>query len=337
MTAVPRRRGFLLGKFMPFHAGHLYLCDVAAGLVDELTVMVCTRDCEPIPGRLRFRWVSDSVKPNVRVVHLHRDIPQEPKDHPEFWPIWRRTVRELHPEPIDLVFGSEEYVHRLASELEAAPLVLDIDRITVPISATRIRQNPAANWTYLPPAVRPYYQLRVCLLGPESVGKSTLSELLAGEFQSLHIPEYGRLYDAMFKQGAGWAAEDFVQLAQGHVTLREEIVRRAGPVVFEDTDLLQTLVWAEYLLGEIPEGLRQLLEGWEPAEYYLLLRPDVSWHDDGTRYSGDDRVRQWFFERLQHWLDSLALPYRIVEGAVWDDRAAMAREAVAALLEDSRK
>ena len=124
---------------MPPHEGHLFMCDVASELVDELSVLVCTRDCEPIEGNLRFTWMQASVKSNVQVLHLHRNIPQEPSEHPDFWNIWRETIQELHPESIDMVFGSEFYVNRLATELDAEPFVIDRERTMVPVSS---KTNP---------------------------------------------------------------------------------------------------------------------------------------------------------------------------------------------------
>ena len=56
------RRGFLLGKFMPPHAGHLFLCEVARARVDQLTVLLCSHDAEPIPGDLRAAWMADSLR-----------------------------------------------------------------------------------------------------------------------------------------------------------------------------------------------------------------------------------------------------------------------------------
>ena len=36
--------GMLLGKFMPPHLGHVYLCEFARGYVDELTIVVASRE-----------------------------------------------------------------------------------------------------------------------------------------------------------------------------------------------------------------------------------------------------------------------------------------------------
>lgn len=311
---------------MPPHEGHLFMCDVASELVDELTILVCTRDCEPIEGNLRFKWMQVSVKSNVRVVHLHRDIPQEPSEHPDFWNIWRETIQELHPESIHTVFGSEDYVKRLASELNAEPFIIDKERTMVPVSSTQVRDDPQGCWEHIPRAVRHFYQKRICLLGPESTGKSELSQTLAKEFDTKYVPEYGRTYDAAFKQGKNWQASDFTAIAEGHQVLQKQIAQRAGYVYFEDTDILQTAIWSEYLLGAIPDEVITLMRNWNFADFYLLLKPDIVWVDDGTRYSGDPEVREWFFIKLAALLSDLNLPYQVVDGKDWISRGSLAKE-----------
>jgi len=319
---------------MPPHEGHLFLCDVASELVDELTVLVCSRDREPIEGDLRFEWMQDSVRRNVRVLHLHQDIPQEPGEHPDFWNIWRDTIKELHPEPIHMVFGSEDYILRLARELGAEPFVLDRERIMVPVSAAQIRENPQAHWEYIPSAARMFFQKRICMLGPESTGKSRLSQSLAIKFNTQHVPEYGRTYDEMYKRGKNWRTNDFIAIAKGHRAVQNQIGQRSGLLYFEDTDLLQTIVWAEFLLGRVPEELSNLLENWNFAQLYLLLEPDVAWQNDGTRYSGNAEARTWFFDKLEALLLDLELPFRTISGVDWLERENTAKAAVNEFLVD---
>jgi hypothetical protein len=122
---------------------------MAAALVDELTVMVCTLESEPMPAGLRAEWMR-GLLPGVDVVHHDRDMPQAPGDHPDFWPIWGRAIREAHPDPIDYVFGSEPDVARLAEELGARPVPVDLGRRAFPISSSEIRDNPAGNWRHIP-------------------------------------------------------------------------------------------------------------------------------------------------------------------------------------------
>ncbi len=62
--------------------------------------------------------------PAARILHLHRDLPQTPEDHPEFWAIWRAAILEMLPEPATHAFASETYVFRLAEELGVVPVLI---------------------------------------------------------------------------------------------------------------------------------------------------------------------------------------------------------------------
>ena len=51
---------------------------------------------------------------------------------------------------------------------------------------------------------------RVCLLGAESTGKSTLAEALARRYATLWNPEYGRPYTQLGRPaGADWTGWEF--------------------------------------------------------------------------------------------------------------------------------
>ncbi|HYV87856.1 MAG TPA: adenylyltransferase/cytidyltransferase family protein, partial [Candidatus Polarisedimenticolia bacterium] len=86
--------GFLLGKFLPPHNGHVLLCDFARNFVDKLTILVCTLDRDPIPGHLRADWMREMF-PNCRVAHLTDDVPQEPSENPQFWETWKAIAKRF--------------------------------------------------------------------------------------------------------------------------------------------------------------------------------------------------------------------------------------------------
>ena len=318
MTAA--RRGFVLGKFLPPHAGHVFLCDSAAAMVDEMSVLLCSTDADPIDGALRQHWLS-GLLPHCRILHMHRDIPQAPEDHADFWTIWRAAIAEYHPEPIDRVFGAEAYVFRLAQELNATPVLIDPARSIFKVSSSAVRADPAGHWRFVPGPVRPYFQSRICLLGPESSGKSTLARLLADRFGATVMPEYGRDYDAYYRQGAGWGGDDFIALAETHRAMRQAMVGAAAPIVIEDTDALQTAVWAEMLLGRVPAALESLIADTGMADFYLLLTPDPNWIDDGTRYTGDRTTRTRFFDACKRRLRNMGAAFAEVSDADWQRRA----------------
>lgn len=308
------KRGFLLGKFLPPHAGHVFLCRTAARLCDQLTVLVCSLPDDPIPGEKRFAWMKELL-PDVRVVHHDRPVPQEPRDHPDFWSIWKGICQKAHPDPIELVFGSEPYVNRLAEELGARPLIVDAARLAFPVSGTAVREDPASVWQFIPGVVRPHFQKRIVLFGAESTGKSTMAEWLARQFNTLFVPEYGRTYDANRKSDI-WTRQDFEAIADGHEAMRASIAPEAGPVLIEDTDPLLTRVWEEFLLGKpASQSFDRPL-----ADLYLLQDIDMPWQDDGTRYQGDPEARAAFHERCKELLREVGANWRLVSGSSLERR-----------------
>lgn len=307
--------GFFLGKFMPVHAGHLLCAEVGKARCDVMTVLVCSTDSEPIDGEIRAQWVRDCLpQKGYRVIHMHRDIPQEPDDHPDFWAIWRAAIKEHHPEPIDWVFGSDDYVKRLASEVGARPFLVDQDRKAVPVSATKIRNAPQQHWDQIPAPVRPYYQRRLVLLGAESTGKSVMSHALAKRLNTVPIPEYGRDYDVLFRPSE-WRAEHLYDIIAGHKALADSMAKRDGPIVIEDTDAVQTLVWTEALLGDAPPEMIDLARQAIAGKIYLLLDHSTKWHDDGVRYFPDQEKRAFFTERLAHWLNAFGADWTLISGS----------------------
>lgn len=294
-------RGFLLGKFMPPHEGHVFLGRAASLLCDELTILVCSLEDDPIPGALRFEWMHE-LFPEARVLHWGEDIPQEPEDHADFWTIWRDLINKLHPEPVDRVFGSDPYVHRLAQELGAECVILDPDREAVPVSGAAIRKAPLEHWDLLPAVVKPFYLKRVCVFGPESTGKTTLAKDLAAHFETLYMPEYGRIYDEQFRPG-DWTPAHLVTIAETHEAMRRALGPKANRLLIEDTDVLLTAVWSDALAGAVDPWFDRDIE---LADLYLLTDIDVPWVGDGLRLFGEEEERRAFLRRQRQRLTRVA-------------------------------
>jgi HTH-type transcriptional regulator, transcriptional repressor of NAD biosynthesis genes len=180
-------RGMVLGKFMPPHAGHVYLIEFARRFADDLSVVVGTLAAEPIAGELRYRWVRE-LFPDVRVIHLTDENPQYPEEHPDFWEIWRRSLVRVLPAPPELVFASEAYGPKLAEVLGARFVPVDTGREALPVSGTAVRADPLRHWAFLPRCVRPHFLKRVSIFGPESTGKTTLARALARRFGTVAAP-----------------------------------------------------------------------------------------------------------------------------------------------------
>lgn len=316
---------------MPPTRGHQFLIEFARQYVGQLTVMVCSLERDPIPGELRFQWLRQ-LFPDVRIVHITEDLPQEPKDHPDFWRIWQRVMREAAPEGVDCFFASEEYGHKVADVLGCRYVAVDPQRQLVPISASQVRADPMRHWEMLPECVRPYFVKRVCIFGPESTGKSTLARDLAGHFKTVHAWEYAR--PLLDPQGGQCFPKDIPLIVRGQIATEEALARQANRVLFCDTDVLTTVIWSETLFGDVPPWIRELADR-RRYDLTLLLDVDVPWVDDEQRFFGRPDERRVFFERCRAALELRGRPYRVIRGG-WGERLEMACEAVRAVLAGGR-
>ncbi|MGK7905619.1 MAG: AAA family ATPase [Synechococcus sp.] len=317
----PTRTGMILGKFMPPHLGHQYLVDFARHYVDRLSVLVCSLACEPIPGHLRFNWMRQMF-PDADVIHLTDENPQEPQDHPDFWQIWHDSIRRVLPIGPDLVFASEDYGWTLAKILGAQYIPVDRDRTLVPISGTAIRTDPLGNWNYLPPCVRPYFLCRICIIGPESTGKSTLARQLADRYRTVYVNEYARsLLD--YKQGR-CDYEDIDRIARGQIASEEALAPQSNRILFCDTDLITTTIWSEVLFDRCPNWIRAEADR-RTYDLYLVTDCDVPWVEDCQR--NHPHQREWFRDRCIRELEQRDRSFVLLSGT-WEQRFLGACQAV---------
>jgi HTH-type transcriptional repressor of NAD biosynthesis genes len=315
-------RGFVLGKFMPPHQGHVLLCETARRLVDSLTILVCWLPDDPIPGPRRLAWMK-TLFPDCRVLGHDAVVPQAPGDDADFWPIWRGIVTAAHPEPIDCVFAGEDYGARLAEAVGAA-FTLVGPRADPGLSGSAVRADPWAHWDDLPGPVRPWFARTVCLHGPESTGKSTLAAPLAAHFDTIWVPEYGRVHCAL--NGFDLDAAGLTRIADVQRAMIAAALPRCNRVLVADTDALTTAAWSLMILGEVPETI-PLVPG---ADLYLLTDIDVPWADDGTRYFPDDERRRAFMRACRAVLEQAGARWADISGP-YDARFDQAVAAIGAL------
>jgi HTH-type transcriptional regulator, transcriptional repressor of NAD biosynthesis genes len=307
------KRGFILGKFMPPHNGHLLLCQTAAALVDELTILVCWLPDDPIAGQQRLAWMSEMF-PNCRVVGHDKIVPQAPEESQDFWMIWRDIVLASCPDGLDYVFASESYGRQLADVVGAHFWPVDLGRQLVPISGTEVRNDPLRNWRHIPAPVRPAFARKICLHGPESTGKSQLAKQLSDHFDTLFVPEYGRTYCEEF--GTDLVVEDLLKIGKTHHAMTLAATRQCNGTLILDTDPLMTAVWSDMMLGSVAGYHRDpwFAEFSDYADLYLLLDIDLPWHNDGTRIYGSAKERQHFFDLCKAELEVRGVKWALVQG-----------------------
>jgi len=317
--------GLVLGKFMPPHNGHVHLVSFAQHYVDTLYIIVEKIANESIPSELRCEWMK-KMFPACRVLHLQTIQPQDPSETPDFWTIWKNCLDSVLPEKPDYLFASEAYGLPLATIVGAQFIPVDPQRVACPISATKIRENATEHWEYLPAVVRPYFLKKVCIFGPESSGKSTLTKNLANHYRTIWVPEYARSYLELHKRDP--TEQDMLIIAKGQSCSERSLSEQANRVIFADTDPLSTRIWSEWLFGQCSSEILPLIDDHE-YDLYLLLSPDTPWHQDDIRYFPTER---WQFHKdCRQQLEAYGRQYVSISGP-WKERWQQAINAIDAML-----
>ena len=322
-------RGFVLGKFMPPHAGHLTLIQSASALVDQMTVLLCALPGDEIDGETRRGWLQ-SLFPAANIILFTEGAPQQPCDDPDFWRIWSGIVARVHPEPIDYVFAGESYGAELAQHVggQFVPLggrILSADQSGIGgISGTAVRERPWAYWDFLPPPARNHYALTIALHGVESVGKSTLAERLARHYQTILVPEYGRAHCET--HGTDCREADLLLIGEAQQASIEAARPWCNRILIADTDALMTAAWSQMMIGHLPDQLICHRK----ADLYLMLGTDAPFIDDGTRVYKTAEERDRFDRIARAALSVSRVPFVDIRG-LWDERFEAAVAAIDAL------
>lgn len=320
--------GLIIGKFYPPHLGHTFLIDTARAQVDHLTVMVCAEPRQSIPGHLRLEWMRE-LHPTCNVVLVEDTLGDDFKLWAEF------CVDYLGYSP-DLVFSSERYGEPFASAMGSRHVLVDLDRLNIPISATAIRDNPFQHWEFLAPCVRAYFVKRIVLVGAESTGKTTLAQQLADVYETEWVPEYGREYvEKRFagvplgEQNHDWAPEEFEHIAETQNAREIVACRTANKVLFCDTNAMVTSVWQERYTGQTTEKVVALRKAAQ-VDLYLVTDPTVTFKADSIR--DGEATRQELFDRFLFEAEQSGVPYIRLRGSV-EHCISQARAAVDAMIQ----
>jgi HTH-type transcriptional repressor of NAD biosynthesis genes len=171
---------------------------------------------------------------------------------------------------------------------------------------------------------------RVCLLGAESTGKTTLAAALAERFGTLWNPEYGRPYTELGRPAdAPWSSWEFTHIARIQCWYEDFLAGLAERVLFSDTDAFTTAVFHEVYLGTPATGFDELVA--RSYDLFLVCGLDAAWRHDGIREFEAQRL--WMHERYLRHVQESGSPWLLLEGPV-DARLDAAAAAVERVLAD---
>ncbi|MBT8285418.1 MAG: ATP-binding protein [Flavobacteriaceae bacterium] len=139
--------------------------------------------------------------------------------------------------------------------------------------------------------------VKIVLFGPESTGKTTLSQQLASYYNTLWVPEYAREYlqDKWDREQKTCEPHDLIPIAEGQIRLENEYTEKVKDLLICDTDLLETKVYSEaYYLGYTDPILEKYaLEN--QYDLYLLTYIDTPWVKDDLRDKPDEREKMYLY------------------------------------------
>jgi HTH-type transcriptional repressor of NAD biosynthesis genes len=172
---------------------------------------------------------------------------------------------------------------------------------------------------------------RVCLLGAESTGKTTLARALAGAYETSWNPEYGRAYtECRDDPTARWTSEEFTHIARIQCWYEDCLAGTAREVLFCDTDAFTTALFHEVYLDGPTDAFADLVA--RPYDLFLVCGLDVPWRHDGIREF--DEQRHWMHERYLERVGASGAPWLLLEGP-HERRLSECRAAVDRLLVSS--
>lgn len=284
-------RGVIIGKFYPLHKGHQYLIESALKKVDELTIIVGYRKDEIIPGKLRAKWIKD-LYPSAKVMLIldHYD-----QNDSKLWA--KKTIEWLGYVP-DYAFTSENYGKLWTKYMGSKHVLVDLKRNKFPISGTAARKNPLKSWGYLSDGAKAFFAKRICLVGAESSGTTTLAMGLAKHYKTSWVPEFGRIFAegrVNSKSGKSWKTSDFEFIAKSQNILEDELVKVCNKILICDTDSFATSIWHERYMGFKSKNLETFTTG-RKYDLYLVTDCDIPFVPDSTR--DGKHIRSWMHKRF---------------------------------------
>ncbi len=299
-------RGVVVGKFYPPHLGHNHLIDTALRHCDTVDVLVVDNPNYAIPSRLRVRWLQKQ-HPHANI-HIIPDI--EKDDDSPAWALHTITFLGYAP---DIVYSSEPYGKTWAEAMGCRHVDVDIDRETVPISGTKVRQDLLDSWQYLSDPVKAGLALRIVVLGAESTGTTTLARDLAAALHVPWVPEVGRYYtESIMTTDYQWNDADFYRIGQLQQTYENEIAIRSDGVIVCDTNAVATELWQRRYVGRTTRAMKDIAAD-DKVDLYIITGDEIPFVQDGTRDGEHIRhqMHRWFLAHIK----KTGVPFILVSGS----------------------
>jgi len=167
--------------------------------------------------------------------------------------------------------------------------------------------------------MRPFFVKRVVIMGPESVGKSTLTKNLAKHYNTNFVEEYGRT--VFERNGNKIGIEDFIPISVGRQEIENHQIKSSNKIIFCDTEDITTYLFSRMYFPDDYKSIENILLDrlYKNGNYdlYILLKPDCEGVQDGTRQFLEERIEH--YEVIKTELEKYKCNFIEISGN-WDER-----------------
>ena len=157
--------------------------------------------------------------------------------------------------------------------------------------------------------------IKVLITGPESSGKSYLTEQLSHYFKAPMVNEFARDY---LKEKNGYAQTDLTRIAIGQMNLEKEGEKETPEFLFCDTGIEVVMIWSLEKFHSVDEQI-ELLAKESDYDLVLLCKPNIPWKEDPLRENPNDRDR--LFDLYVEYFSNTNYHVRIIdapkENRIW--------------------
>lgn len=266
------RVGLIFGKFYPLHSGHIYLIEKALTQVDELHVMLgceATRDKQLFENsRLprqpqvsdRFSWLKDTFKDRHNI-HIYISDETGINYYPNGWKEWSDSIKHILSEnkiEPSVVFTSEPQDVTEHERYFGCPVVvIDANREFVNISATKIRENPYQNWSFIAQAARPFFVKKVAIIGHDKFNELPvkLANIYNTQYVSNGYINYIQREISTLENKRYLSENDYLRIAMLHVERMSKSLENANKLLFTSIDFGTLSNYYEQIFGKSNEVL----------------------------------------------------------------------------------
>lgn len=156
--------------------------------------------------------------------------------------------------------------------------------------------------------------LKIAVYGPESTGKTTLTQQLADHFKTEWAPEFARDYlqKKWDSKKEICTPDDLIPIAVGQMELENSALQKAKNYLFVDTCLMTTKVFSEIYYDFCDSKLDKAARKHQ-YDLFFLTDIDVPWEQDDLRDAPNDR--EITFEKFKQALVENKKPFVVLSGS----------------------